>query len=203
MPTVPRRHCSYAALRHLAFIGRSYGLPLLRPTSVRALFCTGLRCTLTGSASEILAQAPLGLSLPEEGRDSPRLLGRPLVTRRGQRPRRALPRLAHVRRRSCCLRDSRILGHSETNCFGAVPPRLMPLRAYASFGGIAVVEARLATGLPGWALAGRVSHPLDGFSEFPEFTACLHSFPTSISWSHRERVRVACSGKSGSRGARA
>jgi hypothetical protein len=29
-------------------------------------------------------------------------------------------------------------------------------------------EARLATGLPGSALAGRVSHPLDDFSEFHE-----------------------------------
>ena len=44
----------------------------------------------------------------------------------------------------------------------------MPLRAYASSGDIAAPEARLATGLPGSALARRVSHPLDGFSEFHE-----------------------------------
>jgi hypothetical protein len=31
---------------------------------------------------------------------------------------------------------------------------------------VAVDAARLATGLPGSALAGRVSHPLDDFSEF-------------------------------------
>jgi hypothetical protein len=44
----------------------------------------------------------------------------------------------------------------------------MPLRTYASSGDIAASEARLATGLPGSALAGRVSHPLDDFSEFHE-----------------------------------
>ncbi|HEY5282923.1 MAG TPA: hypothetical protein VIM14_09050 [Polyangia bacterium] len=44
--------------------------------------------------------------------------------------------------------------------------RPMSLRAYASSGDIAATEASLATGPPGLALAGRVSHPLDDFSEF-------------------------------------
>ena len=46
--------------------------------------------------------------------------------------------------------------------------RLASSRTYASSGDIAAPEARLATGLPGWALAGRASHPLDDDSKFPE-----------------------------------
>jgi hypothetical protein len=44
-------------------------------------------------------------------------------------------------------------------------------RAFARLriaGAVADPGARLATGLPGWALAGRDSHPLDDFSEFRE-----------------------------------
>ena len=42
--------------------------------------------------------------------------------------------------------------------------------------------ARLATDLPGSALIGRVSHPLDDSQDFGA-SACT-SFPTSIAWSH-------------------
>jgi hypothetical protein len=57
------------------------------------------------------------------------------------------------------------LGAREIRGFGAVLTRPAPSRAYASPGGIAAPGARLATGLPGSALAERVSHPLDDFSE--------------------------------------
>ena len=43
--------------------------------------------------------------------------------------------------------------------------------------------ARLATDLRDCALVGRVSHPLDGISEFQELPNSL-SFQTSLSWSH-------------------
>jgi hypothetical protein len=76
--------------------------------------------------------------------------------------------LPSCRQQRCCLQDSRFLGHSVSHCFEAVLTRPMPLRAYASSGDITAPEARLATGLPGSALAGRVSHPLDDFSEFHE-----------------------------------
>ena len=110
----------------------------------------------------------VSLCLPEEGRGSPRLLGRPLVTCRGQRPRQARRRLAHCCRRRCCLQGPRALRRSVTSSFEAVLTRPMSLRAYASSGDIAATEASLATGPPGLALAGRVSHPLDDFSEFHE-----------------------------------
>jgi hypothetical protein len=41
--------------------------------------------------------------------------------------------------------------------------------------------ARLATGLPGWALAGRDSHSLDDKGDFVIF----HFLQTSIAWSHQ------------------
>ena len=44
--------------------------------------------------------------------------------------------------------------------------------------------ARLTTGLPGSALAGRVSHPLDDDSEFQGGIVNLLSQLTSIAWSH-------------------
>ena len=46
--------------------------------------------------------------------------------------------------------------------------RLTSLLAYASSEDIAAPGARLATGLPGSALAGRDLHPLDDCSEFPK-----------------------------------
>jgi len=116
-----------------------------------------------------LRRLPGSLCLPEEGRDSPRFLGHPLVACRGPRPRRARRFLALVlRRRRCCLQETRVLGRSETNSFVAVLTRPTSSRAYASSLDIAAHGARLATGLPGSALAGRVSHPLDDFSKFPE-----------------------------------
>jgi hypothetical protein len=44
--------------------------------------------------------------------------------------------------------------------------------------------ARLATDLPGWALVGRDSHPLDDKRKFVTLPH-RHSFPTSIAWSHQ------------------
>ena len=44
--------------------------------------------------------------------------------------------------------------------------------------------ARLTTGLPGSALAGRVLHPLDNSSEFQGGIVTFLSHQTSIVWSH-------------------
>ncbi len=49
--------------------------------------------------------------------------------------------------------------------------------------------ARLATGLTGYSLAGRVSHPLDDVPNFV-ITACSYSFRTSLAWSQRPAVLV-------------
>jgi len=127
------------------------------------------RCTLTRGASEILAQALLRLCLPEEGRGSPRLLGHPLVTCRGQRPRRARRLLALLSTASLLPSEPTspwTLGIPTVSRLYSHGPRLrVPThRRRASL----PPGARLATGLPGSALAGRASHPLDDFSEFHE-----------------------------------
>ena len=65
--------------------------------------------------------------------------------------------------------------------------------------------ARLATGLPGSALAGRVSHPLDDFSEFHEsphdFIPFRPALPgrtvSEFVWDTREAEGVCASGKMG------
>jgi hypothetical protein len=44
------------------------------------------------------------------------------------------------------------------------------------------VTARLTTDLPGSALAGRDSHPLDDIPNFVDHRM-IHSFRTSIAWS--------------------
>jgi hypothetical protein len=51
---------------------------------------------------------------------------------------------------------------------------------------IAGSTARLTTGLPGSALAGRDSHPLDDKPNFMK--SSLHSFRTSRAWSHPPMV---------------
>jgi hypothetical protein len=169
VPSVPRRLRSYWALRLLAFFGRRSGRPSLRgPPRVGRFFCAGRRCTLYLRRVGDSVQAPRSACVARGRARPPRSLGRPLETCRGRRPRRAPRRLAPCRRRRCCLQGTRTLGRSETSCFGAVLTRPASSRAYASSGGIAAPEARLATGLPGWALAGRVSHPLDDYSKFRE-----------------------------------
>jgi hypothetical protein len=69
---------------------------------------------------------------------------------------------------AAAFRAHQPLGTRKPNCFEAVLTRLMSLRSYASSEDITTLEARFATGPPGLALAGRVSHPLDDYSEFHE-----------------------------------
>ena len=84
----------------LASVGRGFGSPCRRPTSMRALI-TGLprmRSQMRG-ASETdhrLSASPVAV---EEKRGPPRFLGRPLRACRGRTPRRIQPLLAHNQRR--------------------------------------------------------------------------------------------------------
>jgi len=116
-----------------------------------------------------LRRLSVGLCLPEEGRGSPRLLGRPLVTCRGQRPRQ-------TRRRLALLSTAMLLPSGLTNPWALGIPTVSRLYSHGPRLRVPTHRrraslppgARLATGLPGSALAGRVSHPLDDFSEFHE-----------------------------------
>jgi hypothetical protein len=67
--------------------------------------------------------------------------------------------------------------------FEAISPPAYPLAYLRIDPSVAADAARLATDLPGWALIGRDSHPLDDSSEFLGYRICL-SFQTSIAWSH-------------------
>ena len=61
------------------------------------------------------------------------------------------------------------------------PTSMAHALAYLRFAGtVTGTVARLATGWAGSPLAGRVSHPLDDYSEFREAIASLLSSPTGI-----------------------
>jgi hypothetical protein len=81
---------------------------------------------------------------------------------------------------ACCLRGYSALGQTGMKIVSElthVAHRLAHLRIHRR---VTETVARLATGLPGWALAGRDSHPLDDRRDF----VIVHSLPTSIAWSH-------------------
>jgi len=71
------------------------------------------------------------------------------------------------------------IGNQKLSRLHAAAHMLVCLRINAV---VADSAARLTTGLPGSALAGRVSHPLDDFSEFRRLPHIV-SFRTSRAWS--------------------
>ena len=105
-------------------------------------------------------------SVHEETSGSPWLLGHPLRTchdRPPRRPRR--PHLPSCRRRHYCLQDLRYLGLTPEFPFRWLNVMAHTF-AYLRINAVVTDDtARLATSLPGAALAGRDSHPLDDYSK--------------------------------------
>lgn len=126
-------------------------------------------------ASEILVRLPVGLNYPRKGETLPGHWVVLLETCRGQRPRRARHHLTHAGGGAAAFRALDPLGVREDR-FEAVLTRPASSRTYASSGNIAAPGARLATGLPGWALAGQASHLLDDDSEFHELPHGFNPF---------------------------
>jgi hypothetical protein len=83
----------------------------------------------------------------------------------------------------CCLQGWQTLGHPEARGFRgriSTAQRLVCLRIGRA---VTTAAARLTTGLPGSALTGRDSHPLDDNTEFPT-SPLMCSFQSSIAWTH-------------------
>lgn len=92
--------------------------------------------------------------------------------------------IALSRWRSCCLQAFRDLGLCRDYPFVGWLTMAHTF-AYLRINDVVTDDAaRLATGLPGSALTGRDSHPLDDYSEFQGAIASLLSQRTSIAWSH-------------------
>ena len=119
--------------------------------------------------------------LPGGGTRPPRFLGRPLA----RVPRFPTPPLALLsrpsRQKRYCLRGAQPSRLGEHQSFGANsrgPLARAPTHRRIPRGS----GARLATGLPGSALAGRDSHPLDDIQDFR--SSATPSLLTSLTWSH-------------------
>lgn len=171
----------------LTSIGLGSGSPRLRPTSWRVASSSRiLGCTLkTPGPSEFRLRDSVDRYHHEDTPGSPRLLGRPLRTCRGH----LLPRRPYRHRRpwfgsrSCCLRALRDLGLCRDCPFDGCHTTAHTL-AYLRVNAVVTDDAaRLATGLPGSALAGRDLHPLDDYSGFQGGIDYLLSQLTSIAWS--------------------
>jgi hypothetical protein len=121
---------------------------------------------------------------PEEGRDSPRLLGRPLVTCRGPRPRRASRRQAHI--------AAAALLPSKGKSFSALGKPTVS-RLYSRGPRLRAPTHHPRTSLPpkqGSLPACRAGLWPDGIrtrwttSRNFVIHRMSHSFPTSLAWSH-------------------
>jgi hypothetical protein len=125
VPSVPRRHRSYAVLRHLVAVDLGYGLPCLWSTSnacatsSRVVPCARQRTTLRGRVTG----SPAAPDFFEEKRGSPRLLDRPHYTRREPNTTPDVRRSCHDDRRNCCLRGLWNLGHPVHVLFSGPPRR--------------------------------------------------------------------------------
>jgi len=176
VPSVPRRLRSYWALRRLTFFGRRCGLPRCAAhLRLGASSEPAAGAPSTYGASEILVRLPVGLDYPRKGETLPGhwvvLLGRAAVSDPAER---ALTSPMPV----VALLPS---GHLIPWAFGKTVSRLYSRGPHPRVpthhpGNIAAPEARLATGLPGWALAGQVSHLLDDGSEFHELPHGFNPF---------------------------
>ncbi len=139
-----------------ASIGRGFGSPCQRPTSMQELVLSRPRMLpRTRSASETghrLSERP---GLFEERGGPPGLLGRPLRARRSRTPRRIRPLLAPTplrgdpRRTRYRLQEIQTLGHPEWNSFRGRNPTALTLACLRFAGLVAETVARLTTGSGG------------------------------------------------------
>ena len=110
----------------------------------------------------------------EDRQGPPRLLGRPWQPRRGRPPRRVRRPLRPVAvTTTAAFRDGKPLGTREHKVYGAAFPTAQLLVRLRINRDVAIPTARLTTGLPGWALAGRDLHPQD---DKPNLRKSPHDF---------------------------
>ena len=171
----------------LTSVGFGSGSPHLRPTSWRVPSSTRVSgCALkTPGPSEFRGRHSVDRSYHEETTGSPRLLGHPLHACPQPTTSPAVSSPSPI----CAVTTLLPSGPSRPWAVPGLSFRWLTPRAHM-FAYLRINEsitgdaARLATGLPGSALAGRVSHPMDDTSDFK--AASSASFPnlTSIAWSH-------------------
>ena len=166
---VPRPRRYFAALRLPCSIGGRSGSPRRQPTTGRVLVLDRPHAHPPAhGAQEQGSPALLYRFLPWRFGASPGYWVVLLRACPGQTPRRADRRLTPLLAAMALLPAvvERPLGTRNISPFEAAIPQPARLRTYASPARVATDGARLATGLPGSALAGRVSHPLDDIPNF-------------------------------------
>ena len=170
---VPRRLCSYAALRLPAPISHGSGSPCGGLPRCGRLFCAHrptTRAPATCRASETGHRLSAKPGLVEERRGPPRLRDRPLRTCSGRTPRRIqpppCPKTPHAEG-CCCLRWNPALSASGKSIgFGAAVPRPARSHAYASQNLFPRTAQGLLPARAGSPLAGQDSHLLDDKRSF-------------------------------------
>ncbi len=143
-------------------LGRRSGSPCARPATARTLLLgrtvrASANARRVGDWSSGLRTNARCTAVEKQG--SPRLPGRPLHPRRGQRPRRVRRLLALQGRRRCCLQEWDNPWAPGIAFSLLCNPRLGSLAYLRINGDVATTAAGLATGLAGSPLAGRGSHP--------------------------------------------
>ena len=163
----------------LASLGRDFGSPRQRPTSVQGLVLSRPRMLLqTRSASETGHRLSARPDCFEERQGPPGLLGRPLHACRGATPRRTRSLLAPTslredpRRERHRLQEIQTPGHPERHSFRGHVPTAHMLACLRFAGLVTETVARLATG-SGGLTPGRA-----GFAPARR--------RIEISWSHRK-----------------
>ena len=175
----------------LVSLGRGFGSPRRRPTSMQVLVLRRLHVHLqTCSASETDHRLSARPDSFEESQGPPGLLGRPLRARHGQTPRRTrcllapTPRRGDPRRQRHRLHGKQNAGHPECHSFRGRAPMAHTLACLRFAGLVTETVARLATdsggltpGRAGFAPAGRQI-------EISWSHRFLQSQSTSRAWSH-------------------
>ena len=175
----------------LASIGRGFGSPCARRTSMRALVLGRPRVRpQTRGPSETDHRLSASPASVEEKRGPPRFLGRPLRARRGRTPRRIRPFLAPTPLRGDPRKGHRRLQgkqnprHPECHSFRGRSPTAHTLACLRFADPVAETCARLATGSGGLTLGRAGFAPTGRQTKFHEVIAVLHSSSTSRAWSH-------------------
>lgn len=170
--TVYRRRRSYSVLRLPARFGLSFGSPCFRPTSSGA---RSLRDSLGSPATPRVR--PKTLDVLVDGSPAPpgpEYQGRVGISQvSGPSSSRVPWSNTPPSQRALALSVTQLLPSSTgtlsasgIRCFRGCIPTVHSLACLCINASVAEHAARLATDLPGWALAGRVSHPLDDLPSF-------------------------------------
>jgi hypothetical protein len=191
VPSVPRRRRSYWALRRLAFFGRRSGRPSLHgPPRVGCFFFAGRRCTLDPRrVGDSWSGSPFGLYCPRKGEALP---GYWVVLLK-----RAAVRDPAERAVASPYDGGGVAAFRELEPLGAREPTVS--RLYSRGPRPCVPTHHPVTSLPPeqgslpacraglWPRGLRTRWTTD--RNFVNHRM-IHSFPTSVAWSHRVRVRV-------------